>query len=335
MAEALYVLSGLLILTALAPHLPGKHWLIRVWEFPRTQQLVVIIALILAWMLLPVDIEFGGAVALTGLVAAGLYQLFWILPYTPLWRTEVPSSKHKPAYSLSLMTSNVLMHNDNSKGLISQVKQHQPDMLITLETNQWWEDQLTPLHDDYPHRMACPLENLYGMHLYSKLPFEKQKLRFVVEDDVPSMQVDVLLDDLPITVYFLHPKPPSPTENETARPRDVELALIGKEVADYDKPVIIAGDLNDVAWSPTTRMFRKLSKAKDPRIGRGFFNTFHAAHPLIRWPLDHVFHSNDFTLLEIKRLKGFGSDHFPLYTHLALTEHVDASKKNKQVKTKS
>ena len=334
MKETLYVLSALLIFTALAPHLPGKHWLIRVWEFPRTQQFAIILALLVAWALLPLSIGVGGAVMITGLVAAGLYQLHWILPYTRLWRTEVPSSKDKPEYSLSLMTSNVLMHNKNSEGLLSLVEQYQPDMLITLETNQWWEDQLTPLHEDYPHRMACPLENLYGMHLYSKLPFEKKQLRFVVEDKVPSMQVDVLLDDLPITVYFLHPKPPSPTENETARPRDIELAVIGKEVADYKQPVVIAGDLNDVAWSPTTRMFRKLSHAKDPRIGRGFFNTFHAEHRLIRWPLDHVFHSDDFTLLDIKRLEGFGSDHFPLYTHLALTEHVDASKSNKKINTK-
>ncbi|GGW76253.1 endonuclease/exonuclease/phosphatase family protein [Alteromonas halophila] len=323
MAETLYIASALLIFTTLAPHIPGKHWLIRVWEFPRVQQLVVIVLVLIGWALLPVTLDVTAFVFIAALVAAGMYQVHWILPYTFLWKTEVPYSKTRPAHSISLMTSNVLMHNDNSQGLIDQVSKHQPDMLIALETNQWWEDELTALHEDYPHRMGCPLENLYGMHLYSKLPFEKKSLRFVVEDEVPSMQVDVLLDDIPITVYFLHPKPPSPTENETAGPRDVELAIIGKEVAKCDKPVIVAGDLNDVAWSPTTRKFRALSHAKDPRIGRGFFNTFHAEYPVIRWPLDHVFHSDDFTLLDIKRLEGYGSDHFPLYIHLSLTDHID------------
>lgn len=50
MQETLYVLSALLIFTTLAPHLPGKHWLVRVWEFPRTQQFTVIMVLVLAWL---------------------------------------------------------------------------------------------------------------------------------------------------------------------------------------------------------------------------------------------------------------------------------------------
>ena len=322
MFETLIGLSALFVFTTLAPHLPGKHWLIRVWEFPRTQQLVCIGVLILCWLLLPVPYSMVSLVCITALAMSGLYQLHWILPYTALWKTEVPHSKIHPEHSISLMTSNVYMHNKNSQGLIDLVQKYQPDMLVTLETNQWWEDELTSLHDDYPHRVACPLENLYGMHLYSRLPLAKQKLRFVVEDEVPSIQVDVLLDDIPVTVYFLHPKPPSPTENKTAGPRDAELAIIGKEVAKCEQPTIIAGDLNDVAWSPTTRKFRHLSHALDPRIGRGFFNTFHAKYPIIRWPLDHVFHSDDFTLIQIERLEGYGSDHFPLFTRLALTQHV-------------
>jgi hypothetical protein len=55
----------------------------------------------------------------------------------------------------------------------------------------------------------------------------------------------------------------------------------------------------------------------DPRIGRGFFNTFHARIPVLRFPLDHVFHSNHFRLLELRRLPRFGSDHFPVLVALA------------------
>src|SRR5690606_33213746 len=124
----------------------------------------------------------------------------------------------------------------------------------------------------------------------------------------------------------LHPAPPSPTENENSTERDVELLVLARSLSDIQEPVIVAGDLNDVAWSRTTRTFRKISGLLDPRIGRGTFNTFHANYWFLRWPLDHLFHSRHFTLVTMKRLESIGSDHFPLLTTLAFAPDM----KNKQ-----
>ena len=56
----------------------------------------------------------------------------------------------------------------------------------------------------------------------------------------------------------------------------------------------------------------------DPRVGRGFYHTFHAGIPFLRFPLDHLFHSNHFRLVEFRRLGYFGSDHFPVFGKLSL-----------------
>ena len=97
------------------------------------------------------------------------------------------------------------------------------------------------------------------------------------------------------------------------------------------------GDLNDVAWSRTNYLFQDISGLLDPRIGRGFYHTFHAKVPLLRFPLDHFFHSNHFRLVDFRRLGYFGSDHFPVYIRLSyepdaerVQEQLSASKSEKE-----
>ncbi|MBU2360213.1 MAG: hypothetical protein KKB02_15015, partial [Alphaproteobacteria bacterium] len=55
------------------------------------------------------------------------------------------------------------------------------------------------------------------------------------------------------------------------------------------------------------------------RVGRGFYNTFSATMPWMRWPLDHLFHDAQFRLLDMRREAKNGSDHFPMYFKLLLT----------------
>jgi len=143
---------------------------------------------------------------------------------------------------------------------------------------------------------------------------------YLIEDSVPSMHALLKLrSGDQVRLHFVHPAPPSPTENPESAERDAELVIVGRSAADSDEPVIVTGDLNDVAWSPTTRLFRKVSGLLDPRVGRGFYSTFHADWRLMRWPLDHLFHSKHFTLASLARLPSIGSDHFPLLTSLVFT----------------
>jgi len=316
----LAVLVTLLAAATLAPLSRQTHWWIRDWDFPRLQVASFALVLLAAelWLL---DANDSAAQTLLGITLLCLfYQAWWIFPYTRLYPNEVMACPDADAHvRLRIMTSNVLMTNRNVAGLMALVRRHDPDVLVTLETNLWWQMQMAPLEADYPYRISCPLENLYGMHVYSRLPLENCSTRFLVQEGVPSMHATIVLPSGDrVEAHFLHPAPPSPTENAESSERDAELLLVAREVAGRRTPLIVAGDLNDVAWSETTRLFRKISGLLDPRVGRGMFNTFHAGHWFMRWPLDHLFHSRHFTLSFIRRLPAFGSDHFPVLVELAL-----------------
>ncbi len=189
-----------------------------------------------------------------------------------------------------------------------------PDIIFMLETDQKWKDHVhDSLNEKYPHQILCPKENTYGLLFYSRIPFKDEELRYIVENEVPSIKMVLELPDgNNIQVYGLHPKPPAPGENDCSTERDAELIIVGKEAKSCELPVIIMGDMNDVAWSHTTRLFMRISGLLDPRMGRGFFNTFNAKYTLLRWPLDHVFLSPHFKVKEMQRLDSFHSDHFPI-----------------------
>lgn len=310
--------TTLLLTFTLLPLWQNEAWWVRSLEFPRLQLFLMILFLLTLklWLL---DISSLQAWMLIFISFSCLiYQAWWIIPYTKLFPSEVKSTQVVDKLEkISIMTANVLTPNSNAKGLIDLVQDIEPDILVTLESDKWWQVQLGILEKNYPYTMKCPLDNLYGMHVYSKLPMINSQIKFLVQPDIPSMHaLFKLASGLNVRIHFLHPTPPSPTENPTSSERDAELIIIAKNAAESDVPVIVTGDLNDVAWSETTRLFRKISGLLDPRVGRGMFNTFHAGHWYLRWPLDHLFHSKHFTLNRIKRLKGFGSDHFPLFTEL-------------------
>lgn len=289
-------------------------------DFPRLQiACLLVAALVLRWVF-PSGIgvlDVGVTLVLLGCL---VWQCWWIAPYLPFAPREVQGvANASPDDRFRLLSANVLMSNRDADKLLALVRRHEPDVFVTLETNRWWQERLDVLSERYPHGLKCPLDNRYGMHVYSALPIVEAETRYLIAPDVPSMHMRLRLrSGRELEMHFVHPAPPSPTENDTSRKRDAELATVGREVADSNWPVVVAGDLNDVAWSRTTRRFKRISGLVDPRRGRGMFNTFHASYPFFRFPLDHVFHSAGFSLVTMQRLSSIGSDHFPILVELQL-----------------
>ena len=309
--------------------IPRDEWWIRGADFPRLQILVLGFIAFILFLLVDHPWNWLNQLLFIGLMAALAYQLKMVLPYTFIWKKQVKQVKQDqidPQRQISLMVCNVLTTNSKYHLLIEQIQIHQPDLVLTLETDQNWQNALSVIEADYPYRVPVPLDNLYGMHLYSKLELSETEVKFILSDEIPSIHTTVILrSGQPVQLYCLHPKPPSPTEAKDSTLRDAELLIVGDQIKDLDESCIVMGDLNDVAWSRTTRLFQRISGLLDPRVGRHYVNTFHADYPFFRWSLDHVFHSTDFALVHMERLPHVGSDHFPVFLVLQtgrVFEHI-------------
>ncbi len=316
MKIALYAIGGLFMVATLLPLVRHDHWVVRVFDFPHVQVTVVNLLIFVGLVILfPVSGWFH-TLFLIALFGCILYQAYIIYPYTPIAYRQVKRTKSSvAANNISLMIANVLMYNRDVENCLKRVEEVDPDVLLMVETNEWWVKKIESVRQKYPYCVEYPLENTYGMLLYSKLEFEDFDIKFLVKPDIPSFHGKVVLSSgQRVNLHCLHPEPPSPTESETSTKRDAELLIVGKTLVDSTQPTLVAGDLNDVAWSYTTRLFIKISGLLDPRMGRGFYSTFHARYSLMRWPLDHIFMSRHFKLVALKRLSPYGSDHLPIYT---------------------
>lgn len=317
----LITIGVLMIAATVLPFLRKDAWWIRIFDFPRLQ-ITVIIAVTLALYLAFVfkwDSGLGQNLFLGALSFCLIYQGYMMFPYTRLSGKQVQQSVNpRRDSSFSLLFANVLMDNRNAAKLKEIISEADPDIILTVETDEWWKEQLKEFEKTHPHIVQQPQDNTYGMLLYSRLELLNAEVKFLVQDDVPSIHTGVRLPSgKEVELRCLHPRPPFPTEDERSTERDAELLVVGKETKKLKSPVVVLGDLNDVAWSRTNYLFQDISGLLDPRIGRGFYHTFHAKLPLIRFPLDHFFHSNHFRLVDFRRLSYFGSDHFPVYIKLS------------------
>lgn len=300
-----------------------NEWWIRILDFPRLQIAVaLIVAMFVYWWTRPRGAE--AAIVTVVSISALAWQVAMIMPYTPIWKYQmVDAIACSDDQQVSFLVANVLQENRRSEGLLQLVDDSDPDVILLTEIDAWWAREVDALKTSYPQTILEPRSNHYGIGLYSRLPLINGQVRFILDDDIPSVLTRIVLPNgTEFSLWGVHPPPPRPGDD--TEERDAELLIVAKEAADAAGPVIVAGDLNDVAWSSTTTLFQDISGLLDPRVGRGLYPSFNANWPLMKWPLDHLFASEEWTLSEFRRLGHIGSDHFPIFVELCLQPQAAA-----------
>lgn len=312
-------ITSLLTFLSIIPLVNSPKWYVRIWDYPRFQLFcftLFAISAALIWF------DFSSIlhwILLLTLIANLLYLTWFIYPYSFLSKKMLPSETEKnPKYRLKLLTINVYQDNEEYDLTVQRIQEVKADVVYLLETDQEWMDAVQSIKKEYPYFIEVPKDNTYGLLLYSKFEIFNESINYWVDEEIPSLTLDLKIKDQIVRLYGIHPTPPVPQENPESTERDAEILIVGKKSEEFKGPSIVFGDLNDVAWSHTTRLFLRISKMLDPRIGRGMFNTFHAKYWFAKWPLDHFFVSSHFRLINMKVEKSVQSDHYPISIDLSI-----------------
>lgn len=311
------------VVTALAPFLRVGWWPVRLCDFPRLQLgtfafVVAVGALARAWRW-----EHAMLIGLAAGVA--FWQFAHVAPYTRWWPHAVPSADSSAGRPVRLAILNLDYRNDRRDEAGEVIDAIDADALVLIEFDDEWKRALSAIEVGYDHREGVVRGDGLGIVVWSRVPMRDLAVEHLVSDKRASVWARLKVGEVWTNFVALHPAPPGLKEDdgerEDSRQRDAELVLVAKRVAEKEREEhIVAGDFNDVAWSHTTRLFERLSGLKDPRVGRALLTTYHADHPLFRYPIDHVFVSEGFAVSGMRRVAIPGSDHFGIVAEFVLED---------------
>ena len=310
--EPVFVLIGVWgLFAALAPKLRTEIWWMRIWVYGRLQTcLILLAALGLYLALYPVG-DIGTATLLMAYAVGLSICALDIWPSVPGRKRELRRARPgSPGTPLSVLLLNVLQENEDHAAVLARIRDSDADIVFLSETNARWRAALAPLEADYPHTFLLDKEDHNGLLFYSRHPVTRAQERYLCQDHVPSLTMDIDLAGCEVRLYCIHPRPPRPRDD--TQHLDDELMIVADELREQHRPALVIGDFNEVGWSWMVKEFKQHGGLCDPKRGRGLYNSYGAKSPFLAWPLDHAFATPHFDLTRICRLRPCGSDHYPM-----------------------
>jgi len=166
------ILSGIGALTVVASIIPiwrTTRWWVRIWDFPRFQIALLALVVLVVAPVLRSPAGLFDWMLLGCLVGVLLWQSTWVGPYLPGAPRAVKTCEGVvESNRIALLTTNVLQKNRDVDRLIAIIREADPDLILTVEVDQWWAERLSEgLTGRYPNKISYPLSNGYGLALFS------------------------------------------------------------------------------------------------------------------------------------------------------------------------
>jgi endonuclease/exonuclease/phosphatase (EEP) superfamily protein YafD len=222
----------------------------------------------------------------------------------------------RAAPHLRVLSANVRFSNPTKARLAAELMRVDADVVLLQEVTSGWLRilELAGFDARYRYRIAEPHEDSRGMAVYSRVPLTNQ---LVVEPDgVPTIAARVTVRGRPVSLVNVHAG--GPTEGMPFHRATV--AVVRELVRTRPAPRVVAGDFNATPYNRTMHLMSQLGlESAHVRRGRGLAVTWpNGKHPLPPVRIDHVLVDPDVVVLDVRELRGSGSDHKPVLADLAI-----------------
>ncbi|MCB0317784.1 MAG: endonuclease/exonuclease/phosphatase family protein [Bdellovibrionales bacterium] len=252
--------------------------------------------------------KFGAA---KGFIYILIHFLALVVLYKPISIYFERSESLIPESSLArfkIFYVNLELGN-NSKKILESVKAENPDIVALLEPNASQLNELD-FKSKYPYSIQKPLDNKFGLALYSKFKFTAEPT-FSLGSDLPGVIiVPVRFRGKEVRLVLVHAIPP--LNNEAYYQDRILFRRLATYIKNQTGNILIMGDFNGTVYSYFYQILKEGANLQDAKVRSGFAKTWKARSPFLHLIIDHVLYAGDLKLLNFKVGQDIDSDHYPL-----------------------
>jgi len=249
-----------------------------------------------------------------------VFFLYFFNHFTSFYGVEVPVVEQDDG--VGVLYANVSKVNYNYSGLISMIEAYDPAIVMFVEFADHHGENLKPfLEKEYPYVNRTSWSRTFvGSMVFSRFPIDDLSDDFVQW----AWRYGYFSIDLPDSLYYVYlVHTSSPISLANYRMRNTQLAVIADHITTHqpmreDGVTLFVGDLNVSPWS---LFYSRLADSIDlENVTRRFPAVF--SWRLYRFPLvwshiDHIFSSEESTVLSIEQVVVPWSDHRGYYFTLS------------------
>jgi endonuclease/exonuclease/phosphatase (EEP) superfamily protein YafD len=231
-----------------------------------------------------------GLFLLTLVLRRSLKARFWPMVCWALFLVALNASLLLPWYfphgqqtqaaaNLRILSANVNKRNQNYEPTIALVKAVQPDVVVWIEVNRQWMEQLNRgIGEEFPYRF---FEESSGLAMWSRLPWSNMGADSLGSDDL-SLVATIAVGNSNVNVIGTHLM--VPFRRDLFERRNKQLNGLSEAIAKRTLPTIVMGDLNLTPWSPYYGKLIRETGLHNAQLGFGIFPTYPQPSPLTKFP---------------------------------------------------